>query len=145
MSKQTGKLAPFSRQLTIRQRTEAEPTRPLQVPITVPVTNAKTNAVTLYTAPSAKFFHIERMGVCNVGSGNANIDVHLVPDGGSQDDTNVVYDGYALSSGASENLDAIEGALIEPGTAIVVFTDDGTNGANFWLWGVEIDGGNIAV
>lgn len=137
-------LDPF-RPLTNRQRQESERRTPLSQPQSIPVTNVKTSNTTLYTAKSDKFFHIERMAAANVGTGNLTLDVWLVPSGGSADDSNVTYDGYTINAAAVERLTALEGTLIEPGTSIVVVTNDATNGANFWLWGVDVQGGSISV
>lgn len=57
----------------------------------VPGTVLGTTASTLYTVPTGTYTTISAMTTTNSGSGVVEVSVHLVPSGGSADDSNLVF------------------------------------------------------
>lgn len=124
-----------------RQRQESERTTPLRVPVIKAVTNiTSAGNTTLWTVTDNKFMFVSDFGVCNIAGATIGVTVYLVPDGGSAQNTNKVYDAYSVLANDSGTLTALVGSTLNPGDMIIATCDNAT-GCNLWLDGVEFTGG----
>lgn len=124
-----------------RQIDERQPQTPLRVPVIKAVaTVTSAGNTTLHTVTANKFFYIRDFGVCNISGGTVKVTVYLVPDGGAAGNGNKVYDAYSVLANDSGTLTAVVGSTLNDGDQIIATCDNAT-GVNFWLDGVEFEGG----
>lgn len=87
-----------------------------------------TGTATYYTAPSNTKARITQCVITNTSAGAETAKVHLVPSGGSADDTNVVFDDSVTSvaAGETKTITGAIGQVLEAGGTIQAIASAGT-------------------
>lgn len=96
-----------------------------------------TSAQTLYTSPaSGGGTRIIAFTATNPAGTTETYSVHIVPSGGSADDTKLLIDAKSLATNVSDVPAEVQNHLIPPGGTLVVTVSTGTT-INFRATGIE--------
>lgn len=77
-----------------------------------------TSAATYYTAPASTKARIDAMTLANTGAAAVTVTLHLVPNGGAADDSNVILKEKSIAAGESLTVREALGHWLEPGGTI---------------------------
>lgn len=86
----------------------------------IPSKYAADSASGEYTVPAGKRTIIDKFTATNTDSGAVTVTVHLVPDGGSTGNSNMIIKAKSVAAGATEDLTALQNQILSAGDAIVV-------------------------
>lgn len=75
-------------------------------------------AATYYTAPAATKAVVKNANVCNSTAGAVNLSVHLVPQGGVADATNILISARPVAAGAVDRCPELVNQVLEAGGTI---------------------------
>lgn len=85
-----------------------------------------TSAATYYTAPGNTRTRVATFTATNTSAGAETISVHLVPSGGSADDTNIVADEISLAAKETKSISGAIGHVLESGGTLQALASAGT-------------------
>jgi len=95
--------------------------KPIQL---IAVTALTASLASYYTAPASKRVIISKFTLTNTDAGVQNVDVHVVPTGGSADSSNIVIKQLALDAGQTAAVYQLEGHIMAAGDEIHAVADD---------------------
>lgn len=81
-------------------------------------TQFATTSSTFYTAPANTTAQIQDVTVCNTSTAAASIDIYIVENGGSVNDTSTVIDGKVIGAKETVTLTDLTGFVLETGDTL---------------------------
>jgi len=91
-----------------------------------------------YTSPAKKKTLISKLTFSNASTASEDVDVHLVPDGGTADASNKVISARTVSNGEAAAIYQLEGQVMQPGDSLHIASDTTGSSIVVVASGVEI-------
>lgn len=95
-------------------------------PVVITAAQLTTSAATYYTVPTGVTAYIRKLSLLNSTGGAVTATVHLVPNGGTANATNMVISAQSIAAGASYQCPEVEGQALAAGATIQALASAGT-------------------